>query len=101
MANRLYSNNSINHNTFKYKLNCQKKIDDTRDTKDWLELLRIINHDSPNYKVFTALLEKEKHIVVKIGPSILEKEYSIANQLESLKLVTFLKYYCIFLLQIL
>jgi len=97
MANRLYpTHNSRNHNTFKYKLNCQEKIDSSKDTKEWLELFKIIPHDSPDYKLFHALLEKEKHIVVKIGPSILTKEFQIAKELETLKLSTFLHYYCKF-----
>ena len=99
MANRLYpTHNSTNHNTFKYKLNCQEKIDKytDRDNKVWLELLSMIKHDSPDYKLFYALLEKGKHIVVKIGPSILEKEYIIAKELETLKLFTFLHYFCKF-----
>jgi hypothetical protein len=52
MANRLYpTHNSTHHNTFKYKLNCQEKVDASRDkdSKDWLELLTIIPHDSPNF----------------------------------------------------
>jgi len=97
MANRLYpTHNSTNHNTFKYKLNCQEKIDSSKYTKEWLELFKIIPHDSPDYKLFHALLEKEKHIVVKIGPSILIKEFQIAKELETLKLSTFLHYYCKF-----
>jgi hypothetical protein len=96
MANRLYSTNNSNHNTFKYKIDCQAKLSNNSDTKDWLELIKVIPHDSPDYKLFTALLEKEKEIVVKIGPSILKKEFEISKSLESLKLPTFLHYYCIF-----
>ena len=99
MANRLYpTHNSKNHNTFKYKLNCQEKIDSSKDkhSKEWLELLSMIKHDSPDFKLFYALLEKENHIVVKIGPSILEKEFIIAKELETLKLPTFLHYFCKF-----
>jgi len=99
MATRLYpkrNNINTNHEIFKYRLNCQEKIDSSKDTKEWLELENKIDHKSSDYKLFHALLEKEKHIVVKIGPSILTKEFQIAKELETLKLSTFLHYYCKF-----
>lgn len=96
MANRLYPTHNSNNDTFKYRINCQSKVNNSSDTEDWLELLNIIPHTSPDYKLFNAMLEKEKEIVVKIGPSKLKEEYKIGKQLVRLQLPTFLDYYCIF-----
>jgi hypothetical protein len=87
-----------NNNSFKYKLDCQNIIDKSEnpDTKDWLYLEKQIEHDSPDYILYTALLEKHKQIVVKIGPEKLQNEYEIGKLLEVLKLPTFLRYNCIF-----
>lgn len=98
IATRLYpSQNARNNNSFKYKVNCQSKLTDTHpDTKDWLELLRMIPHSSPDYKLYESLLEKTKAIVVKVGPASLQGEFTIAKQLETLSIPTFLHYHCMF-----
>jgi len=91
-----------NNNSFKYKLDCQtlidkhKETDTSPDTKDWLNLLKQIEHDSPDYTLYNALLEKHKQIVVKIGPDKLQNEYEIGKLLDTLKLPTFLGYMCMF-----
>lgn len=98
-VNRLYpSQNRINtnHAITKYRLSCQEKINHTKDTKDWLELLEKIDHTSMEYKLFIGLLEKKHSIVVKIGPASLEVEYTIAKQLEKMHIPTFIEYYCMF-----
>lgn len=105
-VNSLNANNRTPHNdedSYKYELNCQSKIDNIKqhnkspETIDWLELEKQIPHDSEDYTLFIALLEKRKHIVVKIGPQQLIGEYNIGKILEErVNLPTFLKFYCIF-----
>jgi len=89
-----------NNNSFKYKLDCQTLIDNHKntgpDTENWLHLVKQIEHDSPDYILYNALLEKHKHIVVKIGPPKLENEYKIGKLLDTLKIPTFLGYICMF-----
>lgn len=96
------NSNHNNNNSFKYKLDCQtlidnhKETDTSPDTKDWLHLVKQIEHDSPDYILYNALLEKHKQIVVKIGPDKLQNEYEIGKLLDTLKLPTFLGYICMF-----
>ena len=87
-----------NNNSIKYKLDCQNIIDksENSDTKDWLNLEKQIDHDSEEYTLYNALLEKNKQIVVKIGPEKLKYEYEIGNLLDTLKIPTFLGYICMF-----
>ena len=86
-----------NNNSYKYKLDCNAKINpEDPDTKSWLELQSIINHSAPEYKIFIGLLEKQKKIVVKIGSKSLEKEYNISIELEKLSIPTFLSFNCMF-----
>ena len=87
-----------NNNSMKYKLDCQNIIDksENSDTKDWLNLEKQIDHDSEEYTLYNALLEKNKQIVVKIGPEKLKYEYEIGNLLDTLKIPTFLGYICMF-----
>ena len=98
MAQRLYqTHNSKNqNNTFKYRINCQERVNSESDTSDWLQILSKIEHDSPGYKLFKGLLEKKNPIVVKIGPPILQKEFEYGDLLEELGLPTFIRFYCIF-----
>ena len=86
-----------NENSFKYVINCQSKINPTSpETREWLEIKKLIEHSSPDYKLFTGILDKHKDIVVKIGSAKLINEYKIGMLLDSLKLPTFLSYYCNF-----
>jgi len=87
-----------NNNSIKYKLDCQTIIDKSEnvDTKEWLNLEKQIEHDSEDYILYNALLEKNKQIVVKIGPEKLKYEYEIGKLLDTLKIPTFLEYICIF-----
>ena len=88
-----------NEDSFKYKLNCQSKIDsniDNPETKEWLELQSKIKHMSSDYKLFKGLLDKNKSIVVKIGTDKLRYEYNIGEKLDDLNLPTFLSFNCIF-----
>ena len=94
--NRSSPNNS--NDSFKYKLDCQSRIDPVNpETKDWLTLENQISKDSTEYTLFSGLLEKKKSIVVKIGSDKLKKEYEIGNLLDNeLNLPTFLGFYCLF-----
>jgi hypothetical protein len=94
-ANRLYSDRNNNSNKFSITESC-KKVSSDRNTRDWLELESLFDHESPNFRIYKSLLEKRKTVVVKIGPAILEKEYTIGNTLKKLELPTFLIPYCIF-----
>ena len=88
-----------NNNSMKYKLDCQNIIDKSKsisDTRDWLNLEKQIEHDSEDYTLYNALLEKQKQIVVKIGPEKLKYEYEIGKLLDTLNIPTFIGYICMF-----
>lgn len=102
-ATRLYPsrNNIRKHNSFKYAINCQKKVANSEDTKDWLKITSMIdtngNGKTSEYKIFIGELEKKEEIVAKIGTSNkLEEEYKIGKILESLNLPTFIDFICMF-----
>ena len=81
----------------KYHIDCMSRITpDNPDTRDWLEITEQFDHDSPDYKVFRTILDKDKEVVAKVGPAKIREEYSIGVALNTLSLPTFLKYYCIF-----
>jgi len=87
-AERLYpltSSPSKSH-SYKYKLQCQEKLTkDSPSTKDWLQLTKRFEHDSTNVKIFAALLEKRKHVVVKVGLNTdLKREYDVGFRLSTL-----------------
>jgi len=69
-----------NHNqTEKYRV-CQERITpDNPYTRDWLTTT-----GRAKYAVFYAVLDKEKDVVVKVGPDVLKKEYTIGKQLEEI-----------------
>lgn len=86
-----------NNNSIKYHIDCKARITpDNPDTRDWLEITEQFDHDSPDYKVFRTILDKEKEVVAKLGPAKIREEYSIGAALNTLRLPTFLNYYCIF-----
>ena len=88
---RLYrlTNSQSKTSSYKYKLQCQDKITNEKTTTDdWLRF----NHDSQDIKIFEALLEKKKHVVVKVGLS----KILFGFNLSSLKLPTFLSFDCHF-----
>jgi hypothetical protein len=95
---RPYSNSKSSSGSRKFKVNCQEKIaKETPTTKEWLELLSQFSHSSDDYKIFEALLENRKHVVVKIGVSEnLLGEYDRSKVLAILKLKTFISFYCVF-----
>jgi len=99
-ATRLSPNTNANSKSesYKYKLTCQDKIsDDSPSTKDWLELLKDFNHNSTDVKLFEALLEKQKHVVVKIGMKTnVATEYELGKIVSVLKLPTLMSFYCHF-----
>lgn len=66
------------------------------DTEEWLRLDSRIDHSTPDYHLFRAVLDADKEVVVKVGPNVLEKEYRIGSLLETLNLPTFLPYICTF-----
>lgn len=99
MATRLYRNDgkqNVDCNTIKLKIDCKNRIDSEPETKDWLELVSLFNHNSSDMVVYKALLDKHKYIVAKIGKFKLTPEYNIAKKLEVLKLPTFIHMSCIF-----
>lgn len=97
---RLYpfSNSKSSSGSYKFKLGCQEKIaKETPTTKEWLELSSQFVHASNDYKIYQALLEKRKHVVVKVGTNKhLLDEYEKAKILSGLKLRTFISFYCFF-----
>ena len=63
---------------YKYVIDCQSKVSAVDpDTRDWLELLSQFDHTSDEFKIFQAMLEKKRKVVVKVGTrKKLENEYS-------------------------
>ena len=98
-AARLYRNNinqNKERNSLKLKIDCKTRIAENSETKDWLELVKLFDHDSSNVVVYRALLEKRNNIVAKIGKFGLEIEWGIAKKLEEINLPTFIQLSCIF-----
>lgn len=93
--NRLLLHN--NEYSFKYKLDCQSKIDpENPETKEWLEIQSKLKHFS-DVKLFKGILEQKKTIIVKIGTDkLLTKEYDIGKIIDTLHLPTFIIFICIF-----
>ncbi len=93
--NRLSLHN--NEDSFKYKLDCQSKIDpENPETKEWLEIQSKLNHFG-DVKLFNGILEQKKTIIVKIGTDkLLTKEYDIGKIIDTLHLPTFINFICIF-----
>ena len=85
-----------NENSFKYHINCQERIQENPETKSWLELESKFEHDSPDYKIYKALLDKRQQIVAKIGRAPIDSEYKIGKFLETLHLPTVLPFHCHF-----
>ena len=84
--------------TQKFRLNCKERVSSIKPTtEDWLSVINKIDHYSSEYKLFVGLLEKQKPVVVKVGVVVkLKKEYDFGEKLQSLKLHTFIKFYCNF-----
>ena len=99
-ANRLYSTSpERSNNSYKLHLNCQSKIVESPDTKDWLELEEKIDHSSADYHIYRGLLEKKKSIVAKVSRAgtNLRRDYEVGVALNTaLRLPTLLDYYCMF-----
>lgn len=85
-------------NSYKFKLSCQERItEQTPSTIEWLKLMEQFNHDSDNVKLFKALLESKKVVVVKVGyTKNATNEYNIGKLLQDLKLPTIMPFYCKF-----
>jgi hypothetical protein len=99
MTSRLFPNRISPHknsNTFKYRLNCQERLQNTAETNLWLELLSSLPHDSPDYKLYSGLLDKHHSIVAKIGRRSLSYEFSVSKLIETVNIPTFLSYFCEF-----
>lgn len=99
-VSKLFPANASTHNSnnsFKYKISCQEKINpDHPETRDWLELLSKLEHDSPTVKLYKGLMEKSKSVVAKVGRISLKHEYEIGSALTELHLPTFLGFHCNF-----
>lgn len=86
-------------NSYKFKLSCQERItEQTPTTIEWLKLMEQFNHESENVKIFQALLESNKKVVVKVGYTRnANNEYDIGKLLQhDLKLSTIMPFYCKF-----
>ena len=83
---------------YKYVINCQQKVSgDDPDTRDWLELSSQFDHTSDEFKIFQAILEKRRKVVVKVGTrDKLEKEHRFEQMLRRLALPTFVEFFCSF-----
>jgi hypothetical protein len=99
-VSKLFPANGSTHNSnnsFKYKISCQEKINpDNPDTRDWLELLSKLEHDSPTVKLYKGLLEKSKSVVAKVGRVSLQHEFEIGSRLINLHIPSFLGFHCNF-----
>jgi serine/threonine protein kinase len=75
----------------KYYVNCQTKVLDNKNTREWLIIKRIL-FDS---KVILGLLNQNMQVVIKIGDKHhIEREYDINQQLRDFK--GFTRYICKF-----
>jgi len=90
--------NRVNHhNTEKHHISCTDRItEETPDTRYWLTIEERMKHDTSKYAIFKGLLEKDKEVIIKLGPSVLQQEYLIGETLATLELPTFLRHTCIF-----
>jgi tRNA A-37 threonylcarbamoyl transferase component Bud32 len=85
------------HDTEKYHISCATRItEETPDTRHWLAIEERMKHDLTKYAVFKGVLEKEKQVVIKLGPSVLQQEYILGETLAALNLPTFLRHLCVF-----
>jgi hypothetical protein len=76
---------SINkQKTGKFYISCKEKLKETGNTNEWLHILSELkptNFKDKN-KVLLGILEKHRHVVVKIGPSeTLRKEFNYGRML--------------------
>jgi serine/threonine protein kinase len=88
--------NSSKTTSYKFNLSCAEKAKELQyDTQEWLQIQSQFDHSSDDYKIFSALLEGKKNIVVKVGTaSKLTEEYEIGKVLSDCK--NFIKFYCVF-----
>ena len=79
--------------SFKYRLGCQDRINNTAPSTDsWLKIQSILVSGHP---VLKGVLEKRKDVVVKFGnPVEMRKEYAIDELIQAVP--NMLKYYCVF-----
>ena len=76
------STSNTNTSTYKFKLDYQTSIINNRDTREWIQLMEKIDHDSGDVLLFKSLLLKKTPVIVKVGtPSILDHEYQVAKKL--------------------
>lgn len=90
---------SINkQKTGKYHISCQQKINETKNTKEWLHVLSELkptNFKDKN-KVLFGILEKYRHVVIKIGASdTLKKEFNLGRMLYK-RVPGFINFICFF-----
>ena len=72
-AERLFPQSNSKHEdsvSYKFNLKCQDRFNNNPDTREWLNLQNKFDHSSSEFKIFQALLDKKKTVVVKIGTSI-------------------------------
>ena len=92
-----YRNRINHHDTEKYHISCASRItEQTPDTQHWLRIEERMKHDGSKYAVFKGVLEKDKDIIIKLGPPVLQQEYLIGETLATIGLPTFLRHTCVF-----
>jgi len=89
------STNNTNIDTYKYQLSYDKYVQNPETNREWIELMERIAHQSGDFKLFIAKLNKKTPIVVKVGnKDKLKNEYELGKTLQ--KLYNFIDFFCYF-----
>ena len=97
--------NYRNHRTMiKYKIDC-KKMKECLDKDNNIHFLYCnrmqynflskLDKDSPEYKKFISLLDKNEFLCIKVGNDKLKSEYNISESLKQLNIPVFMNMHCI------
>lgn len=75
---------------------CQQRIQKTKTTKNWIQVLEVLQatRDYDKSRILHSLLDKREHIVVKLGDSNLKNEFSYGKKFKGIK--GFIKFDCFF-----
>jgi serine/threonine protein kinase len=93
--------NSVNINSEKYLVSCQKKISSSSPTtKEWLEILKALKPNNFNDTILLGILEKWQDVVIKISEKdTLQKEYNVSELLHQHQIPGVIRYICFFTCQ--
>ena len=84
----------------KYKVSCQEKINETKNTKSWIDITKLLYSSDKNRILMgelSAIIDNKKEVVIKIGPQdSIHSEYKTSMVLNDIHLPNFIKYYCFF-----